>query len=102
MLKRKIDIINNLFLIFDCCDKLIGDSVRITVKKSYPLDAVNFTKLVKKLGELELSVKIKTVACCILCDNDKLLDTDLVESFPPQADLSSKLSKILTRKSWRW
>ena len=75
VLHRDIEIFHYLILTLHAVDKLVCDALGIAVQQAYPLQPVYLAKLVQQLRQRKLSVKVKTVACRILCNDDQLLNS---------------------------
>ena len=72
MLNRNIEIMADLFLLFDYLNQFLRNLLRITVQKSYPLYAFYLTEFYEKLWKLLLTIQINSVQRSLLCHKDNL------------------------------
>lgn len=72
MLKRQVDIFDDLRFGGNGLDQLVGGAVGVAVEKTHPADFFNFTELAQQLGQHELSVEVLPIAGGVLCDDVQL------------------------------
>ena len=72
MLKRQVDIFDDLRFGGNDLDQLVGGAVGVAVEKTHPADFFNFTELAQQLGQHELSVEVLPIAGGVLCDDVQL------------------------------
>ena len=73
MLQRQIDILHNLLFLRHRLQKLIRQSVRVTIEHAQPLEAVNFAQAAHQLCKGIFAVQVNAVAGRILRNKDELL-----------------------------
>ena len=73
MLQRQIDILHNLLFLRHRLQKLVRQSVRVTIEHAQPLKAVNFAQAAHQLCKGIFAVQVNAVASRILRNKDELL-----------------------------
>ena len=75
MLERQVDIFYYLWFSCHYFQQTVGHAIRVTVKNTNPVEAVNFAQLGQQFIQRIFPVQILTVFGGVLCNEVEFLDT---------------------------